>query len=678
MISRKLKNILVLLTFIFILTTPTLVAAATPYKTYTVDGYGDVTETQTAYSPDKVITKIGDYSFSTPQDMVVTDDGYIYVADTGNQRILVSDLDGNYVKTVGDGDLVTPTGIFVTDDKTLYVADKDGKKVVVYDSDDNKIAEYTKPDSPLYGDVDFKPEKIVVNSSGNMYIICEGNTNGIVQISPVDGGTFIGYFGTNYTSTSLLRIFQRMIFTDEQKAKMLANLPSTPTNMAIDDKGLIYTVTQGEQQDTLKKLNIAGNNMITPDAFDELPAAVTTGNYDNIYVASQEGYIYEYTSEGEILFIFGGRDDGRSRIGLAGKVEAIGVDQNDSLYILDSEKQEIQIFKPTEFVNLLHQSLYLFGKGRYTESKEPLEQVLEMNSLFDYANMAMGRAYYQEENYEESLKYSRLAKDFEGYSDSFWEIRNECIRQYMMSIFFGVIAFVVLVKFIKRNKDKYKILIKANEKLQKFYNIEIIKELRYSRYYLRHPFDGNYGIKNEKQVSYLSANIIIASVIILSILNKYACGFLLKTVRDGHYDIVGDVGKVLLVFIILTSCNYLMCTINDGEARFKDLYCGYAYSLIPYVIFMPIVIILSNIVTYNEVFLVNFSTVFITVWIGILLFIALKELNDYSFKDTVKSIVLTLFTVLIVSLVAFILYVLFAQVFEFVIKISGEVAYRIG
>ena len=36
---------------------------------------------------------------------------------------------------------------------------------------------------------------------------------------------------------------------------------------------------------------------------------------------------------------------------------------------------------------------------------------VEMNSMFDYANKAMGRAYFQEENYEMALHYARLAKD---------------------------------------------------------------------------------------------------------------------------------------------------------------------------------------------------------------------------------------------------------------------------
>ena len=57
---------------------------------------------------------------------------------------------------------------------------------------------------------------------------------------------------------------------------------------------MIYTVTRGDQDDTLKKLNIAGKNLISPDAYEEIPAAVVAGNYENVFVASTLGYIYEY------------------------------------------------------------------------------------------------------------------------------------------------------------------------------------------------------------------------------------------------------------------------------------------------------------------------------------------------------------------------------------------------
>ena len=55
-----------------------------------------------------------------------------------------------------------------------------------------------------------------------------------------------------------------------------------------------------------------------------------------------------------------------------------------------------------------------------------------------------------------------------------------------------------------------------------------------------------------------------------------------------------------------------------------------------------------------------------------------EKINDYSVKDTFKIIGLTLFTILIAVLLAFIIYVLWTQVFDFIQSIAGEVVYRIG
>lgn len=647
-----------------------------PYKTYTVDGYGYISETQTAYTPYSSITKIGDKSLVMPMDIKITDDGKMYIADAGAGVVYVSDLKGNLSNVIGEGILKEPTGIYVSEDHVVYVADKGGNKVDVFDSEGNLINSYGKPDHPLYGSGDFRPMKITVNPGGDMYIICEGNGNGIVQISSNEGGVFLGYFGTNYAQISFLRMIQEMVFTDEQLAKMVKNLPATPVNLCIDNQGLIYTITPSDNI-VLKKLNIAGNNLIETGVKEGKEIAVAIGNYDNILVASSDGYIYEYTSEGELLFIFGGRDDGRFRIGLSKKVEAIDVDANDNIYILDSDSKQIQVFETTEFTDYLHEALNLYVNGRYTESKEPLEKVLDMNSLFDYANKAMGRAYQQEENYDQALKYAKLSQNFEGYSDAFWEVRNEWLKENIVSCIGIVIAVVIIWKLLKLGKRKGMFHF-FDSKVSKITNKKLIIQIRYLSTFMKHPIDGCYAVRWEGKCSYLCANIILSTFTILTIINKYYCGFLLKTVREGRYDLVSDIGKVFIVFFVLTICCYLMCTINDGEGTFKQLYCGFAYSLAPLVIFLPFIILLGNVITYNEVFLVSLSNTFVTVWMLILIFIAIKEINNYSVKETIKIIFLTLFTVLILALLAFILYVLCRQVVEFVTALYREVVYRIG
>lgn len=672
---KKLRRIFAMLLCLVMMAGMTA-SAETPYKTYTVDGYGYVLETQSAYNPLAAITKVGETAFVSPMDMAIGKEGNLYIADAGAHVILICSRDGEQVGTIGEGILQTPTGVYVTEDGTVYVADKDAKKVFVFDAQGNVTAEYVKPDSPIYGNsMDFKPTKVVANKTGTMYIICEGNMNGIVQLSPVEGGSFLGYFGTNYTSLSPFQMIQRVILTDAQRAQMLSNIPSTPTNLHIDDTGLIYTVTQGDKETSLKKLNIAGKNLLDSDPYyADLPAAVTTGNYNNILVADSDGYIYEYNEDGELLFMFGGRDDGRQRVGLCNKVEAIAVDEDDRIYLLDSDKKQIHIFEPTEFTNLLHESLYLFSKGQYTQSKEPLSKVLQMNSMFDYANQAMGHAYLQEENYEQALKYFRLAKSFEGYSDAFWEVRNIWIRNYLVAAVLAIAAVIVLIRGGKSlYRKKY-----ANRPTTQTGEHILLGQLRYSLYFMRHPMDGCYGVKKEGKNSWWCANILLGTFILISILEKYCSGFLVKTVREGRYDLITDIGKVLVIFIGLTACNYLVVTIHEGEGFFKDLYCAYAYCLTPYIVIKPFVILLSNVLTYNEVFLISFANIIVWTWVVILILLTLKEINNFTVGETAKALAITAFTVLILTLLVCIIYVLFSQVIDFVITVVREVVYRIG
>ena len=652
--------------------------ADTPYKTYTVDGYGSTIETQTAYLPYTTITKIGEENLKQPTDFALLDDGYIYILDSGNKRVVVSTMDAEPVMIFGEDVFKSPRGIFVTPEHICYVADRDAKSIFVFDAEGQLINTYGRPDSAMYGESqDFLPLKIVVNSFGTMYVICESNTNGIVEISPAEGGTFLGYFGTNSTRASLWTIIWRAVLTEAQRAKQLSNLPSTPDNLAIDEKGVIYTVTRGEKKEALKRLNIAGVNMIEPESYEDLPAAVAVGNHDNAFVAAQSGYIYEYNNDGDLLFVFGGADDGEQRIGLSTKVEAIRIGTDDKIYVLDSDKAQIQVYKPTEFTDHLHDALYLFSKGRYTESKEPLQQVLEMNNLFDYANMAMSKALYKEGDYEGALKYSKLAKDLDTYSDSFWEIRASWLKHNLTAVILIVLAIAIVWLVLKALDKKYGILRGPRGAVKRFKEKKLVSQLRYMFYFMRHPIEGCYGIKHYNSVSLLSSNILLVLIMIIFVINKYFCGFITKTVREGSYDIMSDIGMIVLALALVVGCNYLMCTINDGEGKLKEIYCSFIYGFGPYICFMPFIFLLSHLITDNERFFVDFGRLFMMAWIGVLVFIAVKEINDYSVGETVKIILLTLFTILIVCLLAFIIYVLWSQVIDFAQQIPREVVYKL-
>ena len=672
---------------------PCMVDAKVPYRTYTENGYGEHVETQTAYIPTETIVKITnnnpdeeDLVLKKPQDIKVEGD-LMYIVDSGNKQIVVADLHGNLKFTFGKEDtdeadgLNKPQGIFVTEEY-IYVADEAyiGKKegaIVVYDHDGNFVTMYTKPDDVLYGGSRFQPQKLIVDKAGNMYIISKGNSNGIIQLSPNNGGTFLGYFGTNTAQVSAMRVLLSIILTESQEESLLGTTPTGFENLAIDSKGLIYTLSGAEAQ-SVKKLNIAGTNLFVADSYPSSPVSIAVGQYDNIYVTTKGGFIYEYTSEGNCLFVFGGKDMSEYRVGLFNDLVALDVDNTDKLYALDAQSNEIQIFEPTEFTQLIHESLVLYSKGQYEESKEPLEQVIRMNGLFDYANKAMAQALYREGKYDEAMEYYRLAKDKEGYSDAYWEVRNVWINKYVIVLIAVIVALVLVKKFLKYADQKWKIFDPVRNATKGIREKMLYKRLMYAKYYMRHPFDGAYGVRREGMCSYLSASILTVIFILFNIIYKYFCGFIFKTVKDGRYDVVSDILVVVGVLVAASAVTYLVCTINDGEGRFKEILVGYVYSLTPYIVLKPVLFVLSLILTDNEAFIMDFANLAVIVWVIILLFITVKEINNYSVKETFKVIFLTFFTAFVFILIALVIYILAAQVVGFVTSIYGEVVYRIG
>lgn len=677
---KKMRKIIIAsLVFMMCLVQGVSIFAGTPYRTFTLDSYGSYVETQTAYTPIGSLTKVGDLEFSGANDVIVSKRGQIYICDTGNKRIIVSNQEGNLIRIIGEGILGTPLGIFLTDEEELYVADEQMEKVFVFDQYGELVGEYGKPVHPLYGESNpYKPQKVVVDKRGNIYVISKGNANGIIQISPAEGGTFLGYFGVNDARMDLVEAFKDLIFTEEQKSQLKRKEPAAASNLTIDEKGLVYTITQGDNMNTVKKLNMAGKNILGDVAYDTYPSDIIVGPIDNIFVASKDGYVYEYTSEGTLLFAFGGRDNGDQRVGLFKSVSAITVDQEGKIYVLDQEKNEIQIFEPTEFTNLVHEALVLYEKGYYLESKGPWEKVIEMNSLFDFAYRGVGEAYYKEENYEMALGSYQQGKAYSGYSDAFWEIRNIWLREHLVSIFIILIVLIVLYQIIKRINKRTGFLKPIKRALDKIGSKKLIKELNFLWYFIKHPLDGYYGIKRERKVSVLSTTILVGLFAVINIVGKYGSGFLFKTVEEGKFDIVTDLMYLFGVMAIVIVCNYLVSTVTEGEGKFRDVYSGFVYALMPVFLIKPICIILSNVLTYNEAFIIELATFIMIAWAAILIVLMIKEIHDYKLRDVFKNIFFTIFTIFIVAVVAFILYILLAQVVEFVLSIVGEVVYKLA
>ena len=168
---NKIKYILCILLHIVIKPT-NLIAESIAYKTYTQDGYGRYVRTQTAYQPTETLNAFDGEKFNGAEDIVLADDGSIFVADTLNKRIIHGSTQGELYAILTYEDFVSPMGLALDSDNNLYVADPNAGAVFMFSNDLEFLRRFDKPTHPLFGQHNnFQPLKVDVDSSGIIYVI---------------------------------------------------------------------------------------------------------------------------------------------------------------------------------------------------------------------------------------------------------------------------------------------------------------------------------------------------------------------------------------------------------------------------------------------------------------------------------------------------------------------------
>lgn len=115
----------------------------------------------------------GEDLFYGPRDLVVDDQGRLFVSDTGNKRIIVFEPDGTYLAQWGGGGLTAgsfeePVGLALDSDGDLYVADTWNRRIQFFGPGYNYIREW--PVEGWFGtNVTNKPY-IDVDSQGRAYV----------------------------------------------------------------------------------------------------------------------------------------------------------------------------------------------------------------------------------------------------------------------------------------------------------------------------------------------------------------------------------------------------------------------------------------------------------------------------------------------------------------------------
>lgn len=643
---------------------------ATSY-TYAADENGYWVRTQDAYLPDKTVTELG---LSAPEDLFIDENNILYIADTGNRRIVKYDIArGEVTAELVSDEFTAPRGVYVTEDGDIYVADSGAKAVLIFDADFELKGKLGRPDAPIFADTNYEPKRVAVDGGGNVYLIGEGVYNGVIQLAKT--GEFLGYFAVNDADLTFAQRLQQMIFTRAQLANLVDINPTVFTNVFVDRSGIVYTATSGTHKNGMKKHSTNGGNMFKSNvwSYDTL-TDLYVDDSGLIYTCSAEGYINIYSKNGEEIFSFGSYVTTVDISGLFTTLPSIAVDRDGNVWAVDGSKGYLQSFKPTEYAQTVYAAMDLYEEGRYDEAMEKWNQVLKLNQMSILAHNGVGKAYLHAEDYEASLEHFKVANNKDFYSQSFWEVRNKWLQKWLGPILIVVIVLLVLKKvigIIDRKKGGH--LAEVRKRLgEKVKSLPVLKDLIYALKTPRHPMDNYYEIRKYRQGSVLSATVIYALFFLDFMAFKTLKGFIYQNMKVEDMDI----GSIVLGFFILLGlfiiCNYLVTSINDGDGTFQQIYMIPAYGLMPAMISLLIVTVVSYVLTYNEAFLLTIVLIIGITWSVITIFLGLQTVHDYTFGETVKSILLTVVFMIIVAVIGIIISIMWDSLYSFLAAVGKE------
>uniref|UniRef100_UPI003FEEDAD1 YIP1 family protein n=1 Tax=Roseburia sp. TaxID=2049040 RepID=UPI003FEEDAD1 len=673
---KKLKRIVLLCLVGFIcLTGGESVAAsqATTY-TYTHDDKMNYSRTQDAYLPQQTITKLG---LNAPEDMFIDKNNMMYIADTGNLRIVKYDISRGALDAVYTYEgFQTPKGIYVTGNGNIYVADSKAKAVFVFDKDFELIRTLEKPEVPAYGDAAYEPSKVAADESGNIYIVGEGVYNGIIQMS--EEGNFLGFFAVNKADLSLFQKIQTLVFTREQLSRLLNRNPTTFANVMLDQRGIVYTVTLGKKINPIKKHKTNGSNMFAEDVygFTDISDIWVDENL-LIYSASKRGYIDVYTPEGEWLFEFGSEVSNQDVAGLYSSLSTLAVDQNGYIWTVDGIKGYLQSYAPTSYASKVYEALALYDGGHYEQALDVWSDVLAMNQMSVVAHDGIGKAYMSEYEFESAMEHFEVAGNHEQYSEAFWELRNVWLQKYLKYLLIAIlILYLVSVAIDKFDREKKWKKKKAAWKNQ-LMNVKGIGDTCYGFVTARHPLDGYYDVRIGKKGSVLGASILYGLLFLSFMLYMLGKGFIYQ-----YYDVQDlDVGSIVIGFFtflgLFVVCNYLVTSINDGQGDLKQVYMTVAYAAVPLILALFSITVLSYCVTTNEAFFLSVILVIGVVWTMILVFLGLQTVHNYTVKETIKGILLTILLMFVVVVVVLLVTIMWEQVWKFLSTVGEELTQNV-
>ena len=689
MLKQTKRIVSLILALFIILTLGFNVLAFESYETTTYQYDGTKIVTPHAYVVKEVLdaSDLQVESLKEPHDLFVDHNQNVYVVDTGNNQILCYNRNFQLLKTVnafvsekGEDSLFSPKGICVTSMGDLYIADTGNNRIVQFDADGNFVRCLYKPNTKFLGDgFVFSPTAISVDDYGRIFIVAANVINGLIELDE-ETGEFNSFFGAKKVTYNLLDYAWRRFMTKEQIERTASFVPTEYNNVVVDSDGFVY-VTSGAYDSekllseikskslsgnvsSIRKLNQKGNDILVRKGYfapvgnlpiNESNAEEKLSTFNDVALSDSDIYsildsksnrIFTYSADGDLLYEFSGYGNQKGCSQIPVSIAYKGTD----ILLLDAYYGNITVFERTEYGDLISQALFLYQDSNYTEAVECWNKILKENSNFDIAYKGIGQSYLNDENYLDAMRYFQYCNNTKLYSRALQGYRSEIVNKYLLFIVLIIVMVILGIYKLFRLISKRNYGERYKDKRHTFTN-----QILYAIHIIFHPFDGFWDAKFERRASLKAANLILATAIIVMILQKLMTAYLFN---NNYLEPINWFSEMISitgpVFLFVVS-NWCFTTLLDGSGSFKDIYVSTAYSLTPLILLRLPMIPLSYVLILNEGAYINFFNTLSLIWVVLLIFCGSLVIHQFSLT---KNVVISGLSIVGMCLIIFVMLLL--------------------
>jgi len=502
---KKNLSLFLAAVFTFFCCVQVFAAEMLPYIPYNYDYREWVVYSPSAYTPERSVSgvNLGVGAFVNPQGMCSDADGRIYIADTGNNRIVIISPDMNAPVRVIDSFTIdgetdsfsNPSGLFVSPNNELYIADTGNFRIVVLPNDDQPqpLSEIESPLSSAFqpraamriiqnpesdvlgNNFAFAPQKVAVDYADRVYCVAAGMFQGLMVFDA--DGEFTGFFGTIEVTVTTWQKFWRFFSTQAERRNQILFIPTEFTGIDIDNEGFVYASHlapggMAESKQAVRRLNPKGEDVVKKGVNEHVGGDIQLGNMSiysgpsnfvditvrgkGIYslLDSRRGRVFTYDHEGNILYIFGGIGSQAGTFRIPAAIECAG----SKILVLDSYRAEIQVFEETNYGRLINEAVALRYDGDETQAVEKWQQVLKYDENFELANTGIGKAYLTAGDNAKAMRYLELGMNRDYYSIAFKRYRNDILKENLGSVLTAAVflaaAYFIYGQFSKARRAK--------------------------------------------------------------------------------------------------------------------------------------------------------------------------------------------------------------------------------